>query len=285
MNAVSPTGSQSRPVLLLDANASAASRNAMALRDMRETAQLWRLCWTLAVLDIRQRYRGSILGPFWLTLSTALMVVSMGIVYSVLFGLHLREYMPYLALSLVLWAFLGTLTVEACGTYTSAEGMIRAMRMPYALHAVRIVLRNIMVLGHNVVVIVLVDLALWSWPGWTALLAIPALLIWLVDALAVTLLLGALCARFRDIPPIVASVMQMAFFLSAVIWKPAQLGKHEWMMSLNPFFTILEVVRGPLLGEVPSLWVYVSALAYTALMAVGAWLLFVRARGRLAFWV
>jgi lipopolysaccharide transport system permease protein len=272
-------------VLLLDANASAASRHAMAVRDLRDTARLWRLCWTLAVLDIRQRYRGSVLGPFWLTLSTALMVVSMGIVYSVLFGLKLHDYMPYLALSLVLWAFLGTLTVEACGTYTLAEGMIRAMRMPYALHAVRIVLRNIMVLGHNVVVIVLVDLALWSWPGAIGLLAIPALLIWVADAMAVTLLLGALCARFRDIPPIVASVMQMAFFLSAVIWKPSQLGQQEWLMAFNPFFSILEIVRGPLQGEVPSLAVYASALAYTAVMAASAWFLFVRARGRLAFWV
>jgi lipopolysaccharide transport system permease protein len=157
--------------------------------------------------------------------------------------------------------------------------------MPYMLHAVRIVLRNIMVLGHNVVVIALVDLALWAWPGWVALLALPALGLWVVDALAVTLLLGALCARFRDIPPIVASVMQMAFFVSAVIWKPSQLGAHEWMMSFNPFFTILEIVRAPLLGQVPAAGVYVSALVYSVLMCIGAWLLFVRARGRLAFWV
>lgn len=257
----------------------------MAVRDVRETLHLWRLCWTLAMLDIRQRYRGSVLGPFWLTLSTALMVGSMGLVYSVLFGLHLQEYMPYLALSLVLWAFLGTLTVEACGAYTQAEGMIRAMRMPYTLHAVRIVVRNILVLGHTVVVIVAVDLVLWTWPGWTALLVLPALAVWVIDALAVTLLLGALCARFRDIPPIVASVMQIAFFLSAVIWKPSQLGKHEWLMSLNPFFTTLEIVRAPLLGQVPSVSVYLSALIYSMVMCTCAWALFVRARGRLAFWV
>ena len=53
-----------------------------------------------------------------------------------------------------------------------------------------------------------------------ALLALPGLVLWLLDSLAVCLLLGALCARFRDIPPIVGSVMQMAFFISAVIWKP-----------------------------------------------------------------
>jgi lipopolysaccharide transport system permease protein len=103
--------------------------------------------------------------------------------------------------------------------------------------------------------------------------------------MAFAILLGALCARFRDIPPIVGSVMQMAFFMSGVIWKPNQLGASEWILPFNPFFSLLEVVRGPLMGTIPSFAVYASAIGYSAVMCGLAWLLFARVRGRVAFWV
>ena len=79
------------------------------------------------------------------------------------------------------------------------------MRMPYFLYAIRTVVRNVLVLAHNIVVIVAVYAIFDVWPGWTATLAVPGIVLWLVDSVAVSLLLGALCARFRDIPPIVAA--------------------------------------------------------------------------------
>ncbi len=260
-------------------------RAQLAVRDVRSAFQLWRLCWTLSWLDIKLRYRGSVLGPFWLTLSTALMVGSMGFLYAALFHMDLHAYLPFLALSIVLWNFLSALVSESCTSFTAADSMIRSIRMPFMLYGARVVVRNVVILGHNVVVIVVVDLLLQVWPGVTALLAIPAFLLWLVAGVALSLMLGALCARFRDIPPIIGSVMQMAFFVSAVIWRPSQLNQHEWLLLFNPFYTILEVVRGPLLGEVPSLAVYASAGVATLVLCLMSALLFTRTRGRIAFWV
>jgi lipopolysaccharide transport system permease protein len=105
------------------------------------------------------------------------------------------------------------------------------------------------------------------------------------DGLAICLLLGAFCARFRDIAPIVASVMQIAFFLTPVIWKPEQLGAHAWLLPLNPFFAIMEVVRAPLLGTYPGKTIWVAAILYSAVLFVLSWLMFVKARGRVAFWM
>ena len=261
------------------------ARQRMCLLDLAETARLWRLCWTLAWLDIRLRYRGSVLGPFWLTLSTAAMVGSMGVVYAFLFHMDSREYLPFLALSLVLWGYLNALVTDGCLTYTTVEAMIRSMRMPYSLYGARVVMRNLLVLAHNVVVIVAVYVLLGVWPGAEILLALPGLALWLLDSLAVCLLLGALCARFRDIPPIIGSVLQMAFFVSAVIWKPGQLHGYAWLMAFNPFFSLLEIVRAPLLGELPGASVWASALAYSGMLCGASWLLFARVRGRIAFWV
>jgi lipopolysaccharide transport system permease protein len=261
------------------------ARQALAVRDLRDAVALWRLCWTLSWLDIKLRYRGSTLGPLWLTLSTAVMVGALGLLNSALFGVPLRDYLPFLALSLVLWGFLSGLIGDACLCFTSVEGMIRSVRMPFSLYAGQIVLRNLLILAHNILVIIVVDVLLQSWPGVEGLLAIPPFLLWLVDGLAFSVLLGAFCARFRDIPPIVASIMQMAFFMSGIIWKPSQLGASEWVMPFNPFFSLLEIVRGPLMGTIPSATIYLSAIGYSVAICVVAWLLFARVRGRIAFWV
>ena len=271
--------------LELTSSRSFGARSQLALQDVRDASGLWRLCWTLSWLDIKLRYRGSLLGPFWLTLSTALMIAAMGFLYAALFHMDLHEYLPFLALSIVLWSFIGALVSDACVAFTSSEGMIRSVRMPFALYGGRVVIRNLLVLGHNIIVIVVVDVLLGVVPGATALLAIPAFVLWLVLGLALALLLGALCARFRDIPPIIGSVMQMAFFVSAIIWRPEQLKEQEYLLDFNPFYTLLEIVRGPLLGEVPHLAVYVSAGLFSGLILLATWLMFSRVRGRIAFWV
>ncbi|MCW3473087.1 ABC transporter permease [Limobrevibacterium gyesilva] len=278
-------GTRGAKTLELTPGNTAAERQRMAVRDLREAASLWRLCWTLAWLDIRLRYRGSMLGPFWLTLSTGAMVAAMGAIYSTLFRMDLHEYLPFLAVSQVLWGFLATLVTDACTGYTSNEGMIRSIRMPFSLYAARIVLRNLIVLAHNTVVFVVVDAVLDTWPGPEVILAIPGMALWLVDSLAITATLGALCARFRDIPPIVTNVLQMAFFVTPVIWKPELVGDAQWMLPFNPFFTLLEVVRGPLLGTVPDMAVYASAIGSSILLCGVSWLLFSRVRGRIAFWI
>ena len=256
------------------------------MADVAAAARLWRLCWTLSWLDIKLRYRGSLLGPFWLTLSTAIMVGAMGGIYSTLFHMDLHEYLPFLVLSIVLWNFLGALIGDACVGFTSSEGMIRSVSLPFSMYATRIVIRNVLVLGHNVVVIAAVFALLRIWPGVRMLLAVPAFAVWLVDGVAAAALLGALCARFRDIPPIVASVIQMAFFVTPVIWKPDLIGPaQKALLPLNPFYSMLAIVREPLLGQIPTAMTYLSAGVFSAALCIGGWLAFARVRGRIAFWV
>ena len=282
-----PRPAPDRPAdLMLQSDPSHAARQRLALLDLWAGLGLWRLAVTLGWFDIRLRYRGSMLGPFWLTLSTAVMVGALGVLYSTLFKTNLHDYLPFLALSLVLWAFLSTLVGEACTCFQQAEGMIRSVRLPFTLYALRVIVRNVLVLAHNVVVILAVYAFLDVWPGAASLAALPGLALWLLDGMACCVLLGALCARFRDIPPIVGSVMQIAFFISPIIWRPDMLqGRAAQWLPWNPFYTLLESVRAPLLGQVPEWHVWLSAAGYSALLCGAAWLGFARVRSRLAFWV
>ena len=280
-----PESEQPEAELLLIAQLPYGARNRQALADLSDGLRLRRLCWTLGWLDIKGRYHGSMLGPLWLTLSTAVMVAALGLLYSTLFNMNLHDYLPFLALSLVLWNYVQTLVTESCTCFTASEGMIRSIRMPFSLYGGRIVVRNVLVLLHNVIVIVVVFAIFHIRPGAAALISLPALGLWLIDSMAVAVMLGTFCARFRDVPPIVGSVLQIAFFVSPIIWKPELVGAKARWLPFNPFFSLFEVVRGPLLGTPPNWHVWVAALFYSCLLCAASWSLFVRVRSRLAFWI
>ena len=266
-------------------NAARPRRRAAALEDLATGLRRWRLPAALARLDIQNRYRGSVLGPFWLTLSTAVMVVGLGLLYSSLFKMALRDYLPFIAVSLIVWTMISQIVTDACTSLTSAEGIIRQLPLPFSVHILRCVFRNLLTAAHSLPLIVLVFLACGTLPGAEALLLIPGFALIAVNAFFVALFLGMLCARFRDIAPIVASVMQLAFFMSPVLWKPELLGDLAVWLPLNPFYALMETVRGPLVeGGVPGL-VWLSAVAYTLLGAGLATAFFIRFRGRIAFWV
>jgi lipopolysaccharide transport system permease protein len=47
----------------------------------------------------------------------------------------------------------------------------------------------------------------------------------------------------------------------------------------------MEIVRAPLLGHTPSATIWFAAVMDSLLLSGLSWLMFVRARGRVAFWV
>jgi len=276
-----------RPTLepRLDYDAAAPRRLERAIADLSIGFRRWRLASALAWLDIRNRYRGSVLGPFWLTLSTGLMLAGMGILYSALFHETLKSYLPFLSVSLIVWNLISQVVTDATTSLISAEGMIRQLPLPYTTHALRCVFRNVIVAAHNLPLIIIVLVICGVFPGAGATLALLGLVVLGVNAFAAALLLGMLCARFRDLGQIVNSVMQLAFFMTPILWKPASLGPHAVWLTLDPFYVIMQVVRGPLLdsGAPPLIWL--SAAAYTAAFFVLSFGFFVRFRGRIAFWV
>ncbi|QNT78088.1 ABC transporter permease [Entomobacter blattae] len=254
--------------------------------DIKNGLALWKLAFSLGWLDIKLRYRGSALGPLWLTLTTASMVISMGFIYSHLFRLNLHDYLPFLAISLILWQTgIACMISEACTCFTEAEHTIRSIKLPFFVQALRTVWRNIIVFLHNIIVPLAVFAYVGVWPGLNALYCLPAFFLWTLDGLALCLFLGCICSRFRDIPPIVNTLLQLAFYVTPIIWTPTQLGSKGWWLPFNPFFSLLEIVRGPLLSTQPKWDIWLSALLFSLLLWVMAWMTFKISRARLIFWL
>jgi len=258
----------------------------LALDDVRQGFARHDLWLLLGWNDIRQKFRRSLLGPFWLTISTAIMLVALGFVYAALFKMDLNQYFPYLAAGIVTWSLISSLVIEGCQTFIGVEPMIKQIRLPFTVHALRVVWRNILVFFHNIVIVVVVVLIFAKLPGLLPLLCLLAgLALFTLNGVWICLLLGLICTRYRDMPPMVASIIQLVFFVTPILWHPSLLAGRQRIINFNPFYHFIELLRAPMLDTVPSPTTWGAVLGIT----VAGWLLtlltFWRYRRRISYWV
>ncbi len=174
---------------------------------------------------------------------------------------------------------------DGCMAFIEAENIIKQIDLPLSVHVYRLVWRNIIMFCHNMVIFVIVALALAIWPGWAGLLAIPGFVLLCLNGMWVGLLLGLISARFRDVPQVMASVVQVAFFVTPIIWKPELLPDRGFVLSLNPFFHFLELTRTPLLGHAPEPISWLVAIGVTFSGWLATFLAYCRYRWRIAYWI
>jgi len=257
-----------------------------ALTDIGQAAWRYDLWLAMAWQDIKQRYRGSMLGPFWVTINMGLMVGMLALIYGRLFGAAKSEYLPFLTLGFLTWLWMANTAGESTMMFVLAQRYIKQMRLPMALFVFRLLARNLIVLAHNFVVYIIVALVVGLKPGWTALLAIPGLLLGFICMFWLSLLFGMLSARFRDFPQIVTSLIQVIFYITPILWEPAQLGTQRYLVvDFNPVYYFIEIIRAPLLGHQPPIGFWKLTCLITLAISVIVFPIFRRFRGRIAYWV
>jgi ABC-2 type transport system permease protein len=250
--------------------------------------QLWgHLAWQ----DIRQRYRRSVLGPIWITISMAVTAVALGILYAGLFQNDLSVQLPYILVGFIVWAFISGCISEGSEVFITNEGLIKQLPAPLSVHIYRLVWRQVLFFAHNMIVYAIMFVIFPQPLGWASLTVFPALVLLAVNGAWVALLLGIVTTRFRDMAPITQSLVQLFFFLTPIVWiyqdlldNPAVADRAR-LVEFNPLLHFIEIVRQPLLGEEQHLRHWIVVLVIT----VVGWALTFAAlrlyRSRVAYWV
>ncbi len=258
---------------------------ALGVKDIVDGARSIYIWPMLGWQDIKQRYRRSVIGPFWLTLSYGAMIVGMGPLYGRLLQQDIGAYLPYLATSFVAWILISSILTDACNAFIGSEGYIKQVKLPLTVYILRLVWKNVLIFAHNFAIVLIVMLIYPPPLSWSLLLIPAGILLVALNGVWVGLLLGLLCARFRDLPQVVTNLVQIAFFLTPVMWRSEMLGDKKWMVELNPLYHFLQIVRAPLIsGSSPAIsWMAVSTITIAGFFLTV--LIFSRFRSRVAYWV
>ena len=237
--------------------------------------------------DIKGRYRRSVIGPFWLTISMSILISCIGIIFGQMFQTPDNTYIVFLSAGIIFWNFFTGVLNEGCIAFINSEKIIRQLPIPLFVHIFRLIWRNLLVLIHNILIfpmiLVFSDIDI----GLEAFLALLGLLLVSINLAWTSMLLALICTRYRDLPQVIASLLQVSFYLTPIIWLPSMLSERlgQSLYFFNPFFHFLEIIRSPLMGQTPdpSSWVFSAATGF--LGCLFTFLIFKRLHGRVVYWL
>ena len=245
----------------------------------------WDVWSRLGWQEVKRRYRRTVLGPFWATLSIGMFIGGMVFIWAPLFKTDVSSYLPFLAAGLVTWAFATAIITEGCMTYAAGSGIITQLNFPYSVLNFMVIWRNIIVFFHNVLIVVVVVIALRVRVSWETLMLIPGIVIVAINGAWMTMLLGMIGTRFRDIPPLIGNLVQVLMFVTPVFWLPGQLGGGHKVITYNYMYHLVEVMRAPMLGTMPAALSYEVTIAGAVIGWVVTFEIYARFRRRIPYWL
>lgn len=258
----------------------------LAWRDIFDGLKRWDVWLVLGWHDIRLRYRRSVLGPFWITLSMGVTIFGMAFLYGYLFKMNRQVYFPYLASGMIAWGLFSSLITEGTQIFLESASYLRQVKLQFSIFVLRVIVRNFIVFAHNLVIMIPVMLYFGLAPTWNLLFLIPALLLIFLTAFSYIFILAIFGSRFRDVAQIVTSVTQVVFFITPIMWDVSLLnGKLGQIVTFNPFVYFLELLRAPWLGQMPAItsWVVCSGIVLFGLCIAA--MLMTRVRKRIIYWL
>ena len=247
---------------------------------------LWgRLGW----LEIKRRYRRTMMGPFWACISLLMFVIVIGSVGSGLLSKQTAEYLPFLVAGMIVWVMLQSTLLESVSVFVAGASLIRQMNFEYSILVYSLVWRNFIVFAHNLLVYLLILLIFApDKMGIANLLAVPGLLVLAINCAWISSLLGMVSLRFRDLQQLVMSVVQVSMFVTPLFWPPDGLEglRRFFFVALNPLYHLLTIVRDPLLGgKLPPASSCIAAIVITIAGWALTFAMFAKYRKRIPYWL
>ncbi|MBR0856670.1 ABC transporter permease [Bradyrhizobium liaoningense] len=257
----------------------------VAFSDVEDAVRLSSVWLHSGWIDIIWRFRRTRIGPFWHTLTLAFFVLVMGVLWSTILKQDPSHYFRYVTAGMIVWGLIASFITEGASILVSGQATALSMRFPYVAFAFGHVWRSLLLFTHQFVFYVLVMVATQTSPGWVGLLAIPAMALVIANGVWISLLVGIICLRWRDLVPATASIMQIAVFATPVFWPRDMLGANlGFAADLNPLFHLVRILRDPLLGTPPPpvswLWCITTLIVG---MTLTLWI-YGKRRHRLPYW-
>lgn len=234
---------------------------------------VWKLrhFWLALVrIDLRNRYRRSILGLGWSLLQPIAMTAVICTVFSQLYRMNIRTFGPSLLAGLTMWNFIAASVNGGCQSFFQNESYIRQQPAPLAIYPLRAALGGAFHLLLGLIVVAAASSVLHG-PGnlWALPALLPAIVLLFVFGWSLAILAGVMNVRFQDTQHLVEVLLQILFYLTPIIY-PAEMLRQRgagWIIDVNPLAAFLELIRRPILdGQLPSLAAF-SVAAATALAA------------------
>jgi lipopolysaccharide transport system permease protein len=254
--------------------------------DFIDAAKKWRVWSTLAKFDILKRYKRSFLGPWWITLTMAFLILALAILYSQLFKLDFKNYLLYLSINLAIWTFMRDSILESCQALIEAKPFLLNEKWNVLIFSFRIVYKNFIIFLHNIIIFIFLAIAYLNQFSLVNIITSIAVLIFLfLFLLPVCILCSIINARFRDFYMVMSNIMQLLFFLSPILFTKQLLESYDWLIYINPIALFLLLINEPILINQFSIKYLIYLSFYFSFSICFVTFIFSRYKNKITYWL
>jgi ABC-2 type transport system permease protein len=214
---------------------------------------------TLAVMEFKLRFFGSVLGYVWSLLRPLLLFGVLYVVFSeiVRLGADVPHYPLFLLAGIVLYSTFGEITSSAVTSMVDRETVVRKVTFPRMAVPLSVTLVATLNMLLNLVTVAVFVAASGIEPRWTWLLLPLPLIVLVILGTGLAMLLSALYVPFRDVRPIWDVGLQALFYATPILYSVEQVAARSETLARvalsNPLATLIQEFRHLLLGpEAPS---------------------------------
>ena len=232
----------------------------------------------LGAQDIKLRYRRSMIGPWWVTISTGIMIAMLGFLWSHIFNQTIETYLPFFTLGFILWNWISAQLNDAALGFNAFQGTIKQIKLPFPIFTLRLAVRQMLILLH-------ILLFIGKGISWVSLLAIPGLLLIQCVVTLLSIIVMIFCSRYQDMAQVVNVFTQIIFYFTPILWQVELIRNKPYLAEWNPFYHWIEMIRAPLLGSLPSENNLLWSLGSFALLLILSIYYLGRYRSRIALWL
>jgi homopolymeric O-antigen transport system permease protein len=174
--------------------------------------------------DFQAKYKGSALGILWSLLNPLILLG----VYLVLFGVLIKtgttsHYPIYLLAGLACWIFFSVSLQSSARSMIDSAELIKKVKFPRQLVAFSMVATQAVTFAVMTAILIVLSLIFIPAARTTVWLAIPIGLLFVGFVAGFALLVAALNVLFRDVEHILTAALLPWFFLTPILWNPANI--------------------------------------------------------------
>ena len=253
---------------------------------MKNFIEVLKLSFVLAINDIRQRYRRSFIGPFWITINTGILILTLALIFIHAFKVPSEKYVLYLSIGLITWKYIESTIKDSCYCFIENERMIKQLNLSYLVFVLRSLIRNLIIFFHNFVIIILVIIFYKKLFNISFIFFCLGLIVLILNLFWIGIILSIICSRYRDFNEIILNSLQIIFYATPILWSTNVIPDKflNLYITYNLFYHFIEVIRSPLIGEP----VYFSYFVLTGLLIIGlitSNFFFNRFKNKIVFWI
>jgi lipopolysaccharide transport system permease protein len=163
--------------------------------------------------------------------------------------------------------------------------IIKQVKIPFLVFTLRLASRQLIILMHNLIIIVLVLLLVGKGFNWISLIAIPSFIIVQMNLIFLSLVIAIFCTRYQDMSQVVIILVQLIFFFTPILWNADTIQTKKFIFELNPIYHWIEIIRAPLIGNIPSVNNYFWSGFTLIILSLLATYCVGRYQGRIAYWL